>query len=222
MMDTLFDMSAHYTRRIHNDASARNAIGELAAEYACAVLGLRSLPVDGRKAVCPDAESTTGIVWEIKSVGQSRRALLYKWRVEKELKVLGRSYLYAFVLHKCPITVRAGAEIRDHFLLHRPPLLIATLGYLWDNVCAKQNPRSFRIHTGEQGKVLTDEDTEQPAPEKAKHGSQRKGYVDGGWQFGMQPLLEDVTFEGIVQVQWGGQEFETRLLDTTRGEFLML
>lgn len=204
----LFDLTEVYARRIHNDASARNAIGELAAEYACNALRLIPLPVDGRQALCPDAKSPkSGSPWEIKSVGRNGRALIYKWRIEKELASPWTPYWYCFVRHDCPITVRSGQEIVAHFIQRPPSLHIATAQLINQVICSAAPPRSFRIHTGEKGTVIEETDEEgqaQEIKEKAKHGSQRKGYVDGGWQFALSQLPL-VGSRRRIDVRFGGK-----------------
>jgi len=178
-MTTLFDLNACISRKLTTPAAARNAIGNVAEDFACAVLKLERKPIDGRKELCVDAETKKGLPVEIKSVGRSRSAILYKWRVEKEERILGRDYQYIFVLHNCPITVRDSQEIMRWFTDNPPLILITSLGVLLDHVCAKQEPRKFALHE----KVY-------PSANGRIHGTQRAGYKEGGWQFTINRILK--------------------------------
>lgn len=198
-MKTLFDMDEFYSRRITTDAAARNAIGEVAEMYACAMLDLHPLRVDGRMKVCPDAEDDEGAKYEIKAVGRGR-ALVYKWRMEKELAEFGEDYIYCFVLHECAITARAGADIVKIFHTTRPAIHLCTLGQLKREVLDKMEPRKFKLF-------------DPLGCGKEVHGSQRKGYIDGGWQFSINKL--PVNHTGHVIKYWAGRTIATKI--TTGG-----
>jgi hypothetical protein len=188
MNDALFDMMTVYGRPIDKDASARNAIGDVAEEFACAALGMKRLKVNGSLKVCSDAE-WQGSPVEIKSVGKNGRALLYKWRAEKELDSIGRGYTYLFVRHTCPIKVAHGRDITSHFAEHPPSLLITNLGVIMD-VLKGTPPRKFKLHDGK----TYENKYGRPA------GFERKGYIDGGWQFALSMIREAAAFE--VEVSW--------------------
>lgn len=85
------------TGTIANNAAARNAYGSLAQELVCAALNLQPIPIDGRCAICFDAEAN-GQFYEIKSVHRSGKLVIYDWRVEKEAAY--PTLLYALWVHK--------------------------------------------------------------------------------------------------------------------------
>lgn len=234
---TLFDMMDVYGRPALTDAqgkpkpaSVRNLIGDVAELFACHALGLARIPIDGNKELCHDAEYPGGTPVEIKSVGKNDRALIYKWRLEKELAHHGRQYRYVFVRHACPVTMAHGAAVADYFRDHPPALLITSLDTILTHAIKETPPRSFRIHTGEKGTPIappckqchgnpTDSHLSMdgvcsecgtpPAPKfdrHTMHGSQRKGYVDGGWQFSLKAVPR---YRGeVLRVKWRGREIE--------------
>lgn len=253
---TLFDMIEVYGRPAKTDAqgrpkpaSVRNAIGEVAAEFACRALDLESVPIDGREAVCHDAKYPDGSPAEIKSVGKNNRALLYKWRVEKELAHHGPEYRYIFVCHTAPITLAHGADVADYFRDHPPRILTTTLAAILSHAIKDTPARTFRLFTGEKGGPVPDQAQPPPprpepeplpkagggweyarggwfrsyqrkpiAPAKPKfdrhtqHGTQRAGYVEGGWQFSLRAIPRKATER--VTLKWRGQEIT---VDVERG-----
>lgn len=187
-MTTLFNMTDLYDRNIRNDACARNAIGEYAAEFACNLLGMEPLRVDGREKICPDA-MWHGEPVEIKSVGKNNRALIYKFRKDKEREHFGSLYRYIFVRHDCRITLRRGRDIRSHFEQFPPTILIATLGCL-DKAIGDTPVKVFSMFKGpEEGEAF----------DRKKHmGYLREGYRDGGWQFSLKllPIVREEVVKG--------------------------
>ncbi len=93
---TLLDLAPSYA--IISNAHARNAYGTIAQDIACAALNLRPIPIDGRCAICPDAEDRDGLFYEIKSVHRSGKLVIYDWRIEKEATL--SELHYAIVVHK--------------------------------------------------------------------------------------------------------------------------
>lgn len=85
------------TIKIESNAQARNVYGSLAQEVACAALGLRPIPIDGRCLVCFDAERDGRFI-EIKSVHASGKLVVYDWRMEKEAAFSNLDYV--IVVHK--------------------------------------------------------------------------------------------------------------------------
>lgn len=83
---------------IATNAHARNIYGSLAQELACAALNLRSIPIDGRCAICFDAEKH-GRFFEIKSVHACGKLVLYAWRIEKE-RAFAEILDYVVVVHR--------------------------------------------------------------------------------------------------------------------------
>ena len=193
-MDELFDTMVFYDRKTPKAASVRNSIGEVAEEIACRALGMKRLKVDGRLEFCADA-LWQGKPAEIKSVGKNDRALIYKWRKEKELRHVGPDYRYVFLRHTCPISVGSGGDVADFFRDNPPSILITTLGAVVEAI-GDMPCRTFKIFTGEAG-------TSEPFDRKTMHGSQRKGYVDGGWQFSLKKIPFHYTTR--TAIQWRGE-----------------
>jgi hypothetical protein len=187
MNDTLFDLTPLYQRTLSSHASARNAIGEVAAEFACKALRMEMLPVDGSKRVCPDAKTQAGRYLEVKSCRKGRNALLYKWRVAKEHEEFGDGYPYVFVRHECPITATDGKDIVQRFINDPPTLLIVTLGQLRRDVCLKKEPRLFKMFSKDADPRI---------------GYNRAGYNEGGWQFSLKQV--QVADSGNLLVNYAG------------------
>lgn len=197
-MTTLFDTWDFYSRNTPKPAGVRNAIGEVTEEMACRALGMERQPIDGRKAFCTDA-LWGGKPTEIKSVGKNGRALIYSWRRAKEMEHVGPGYRYIFVQHDCTIDKANGAEIADYIRDHPPTLLITTLGAI-NGVIGDAPPRKFKIFDGE------------PPTEGRPHGSQRKGYVEGGWQFSLNKI--PVLYTTNTCLQWRGSIITIKLQHT--------
>lgn len=198
-MKFLFDMMSTYDRAIGKPAAVRNAIGEVAEEFACRALSMERLHVDGRKKMCSDA-TWGGKPVEIKSIGKSRTGLLYKWRADKELATMGRDYLYVFVLHECTIKSTSGGDIVQT-MMHTPPsILITTLGAVIDTIGDKP-VRKFKMFEG---------DPAQPFDRKTMHGSQRSGYIEGGWQFKIKSI--PVRYTTATTFTWCGRVVTSQLL----------
>lgn len=186
---TLFDTWDYYARSTPKAAGVRNAIGELAEELACRALGMVRQPIDGRKSFCTDALWDDKPV-EIKSVGKNGRALIYKWRREKEMAEVGPGYRYVFVQHDCTIDKANGSEVADYLRDHPPRLLITTLGAI-NGVIGDAPPRKFKMFLGEDGIVNN------------RIGYNRKGYADGGWQFNLNKI--PVQYTTRTCLQWRGE-----------------
>ncbi len=198
-MNFLFDMMSAYDRATLKPAAVRNAIGEVAEEFACRALGMERLHVDGRKKMCADA------LWgdkpvEVKSIGRSRAALIYKWRADKELATVGRDYPYIFVLHDCTIKASSGAAVVQSMLRTPPSLLITTLGGVLDAIGDKP-VKKFKMFEA---------DPAQPFDRKTMHGSQRAGYVEGGWQFKIKSI--PVRYTTSTTFTWCGQIVTSQIL----------
>jgi hypothetical protein len=104
----LLDIAPSYT--IASNGRARNAYGTIAQDIACAALNLRAVPIDGRCAICPDAEGRDGLLYEIKSVHRSGKLVIYDWRMEKEATL--PELRYAIVVHqaRCCRSIEALLE----------------------------------------------------------------------------------------------------------------
>lgn len=200
MSQELFDTLEFYGKPLAKDAASRNAIGDFAEEFVCRVMGLDRLKIDGRKNVCSDAKWDGNPV-EIKSVGKNGRALLYKWRAEKEMKELGPFYTYVFVCHKCPITVTHSRDVVKYFIDHPPTILMTTLGHIMGKLKGIE-PRKFKLHDGK----TYENKYGRPA------GFNRKGYIDGGWQFSLKIL--EAHQHSTKRIDWFGTEVEVPVLTT--------
>ena len=179
--DELFCPLTLLSKPLKKAAQARNAIGEVAARFAAAALKLDLLPIQANLPVCPDFEKGP-LVGEIKSVGKSNYALIFKWRLEKELKHHDPArYLYVFVKHACPISCADWREVVGSFGSSKMHVFGCTLGEVHALV-AGERVQLFRRFTGapaagEEGKAV--------------HGSMRKGYADGGWHFNISKLPKE-------------------------------
>lgn len=236
---TLFDMMDVYGRPFKTDASgapkaasARNAIGDVAEQLACRALGYKRLRVDGRKKACADAERPDGHPVEIKSVGKNDRGLIYKFRLEKEGTEFPGGLEYVFVRHTCPVTFAHGSSVADFFKLSPPSLLITNHKHLAAILLPKP-VRTFRMFTGEAGMTVAPscqhchgapvgepcEHCGTPPQQKfdrhTMHGSQRAGYVEGGWQFSMSELTDGYPLHWrTVEFRWRGQNITIKTATT--------
>lgn len=163
-MTELFDSTVYFGRKLPSPASARNCIGAIGQDFVGRVLGVRINPVDGRKEICPDFDSG-----EIKTIGKNLRGIVYKWRLEKDLKHHDQAtFIYVFLCHSCPITVADAGQVAAHFRHNRPHLRVVTLGEL----AARLLPVETRKFHNLPEEELT-----------SRMGWFREGYREGGWQF---------------------------------------
>lgn len=208
MNDSLFQCpEALLTKQLATKAMARNHIGEVAALYACRALALQALPISADK-ICPDFMLVSGMCGEIKSVGLSNSALIYKWRLEKEEAFSagrgGGSYLYVFVRHTCPITCATMGAIVEHLTKKPPSLICCTVQDVREAV--KDKPvRKFSLFEAPEG---------MPAAAIAKIGYNREGYKEGGWRFTLAKI-KAVEHRNIL-VKWNNKEAFCRVSETAR------
>lgn len=188
-MTELFDTLEFYGKPMTQAAAVRCAIGDVAEMFACRLLGATRTPIDGRKNICSDAV-LDGTPMEIKSVGKNGRALIYKWRLEKEIEAHGPTYQYVFVRHDCRVTEVHGRDVVRYFLDHPPMVLVTTIEHIQQTLAGVE-PRKFSM-------FLT-------SPSK-RVGYHRKGYCDGGWQFSLAQI--PVNGENLVPMLWLGQQIE--------------
>lgn len=193
---TLFDTTEFFGRRLPTPASSRNAIGKVMEEFVARAFNVELLPVDGRKNICPDFANG-----EIKSVGRNNRVLIYKWRLEKELQnFAAKEYFYIFGRHTCPITVADVSQIAEHFQASPPTLVCVSLHEV-AAVTGKLRPRKFSLFK------------EDPDP---RIGYNRKGYIDGGWQFSLSDFKVKDT--GFSRCRWSGKDISFKVASTKGGE----
>lgn len=167
--DTLFNLTQFYDRSIEKDAQARNAIGECVRQFVVEFFKFREVRIDGREPICPDF-SFGDVKREIKSVGKNKRCLVYKWRLEKELKYFSdKPYYYIFALHKMPIKIESGKAIVEAIKLTPPDIYIVSLKEVHETL-APIDIRKFSLFEGGEDNRI---------------GYNRAGYIEGGWQFGI-------------------------------------
>jgi hypothetical protein len=178
---TLFNLTEVYDRDTTKPAQARNAIGECAQNFVVEFLGLKEVRIDGRMPVCPDF-SFGSAQGEIKSIGKNKRALIYKWRIEKEITFAdGGEFYYIFANHDCLISVESGSAIVNHFKTKPPILYILSLSDVYELVAAKKIRKFSLFEGGKDSRV----------------GYNRAGYIEGGWQFS----LTEFTFNSCILVE---------------------
>ena len=68
------------------NASARNLYGTFAQKVVCSALGLQEIPINGKANICPDAAFGKSL-YEVKSVRQNDKAVIYDFRIAKEREV---------------------------------------------------------------------------------------------------------------------------------------
>lgn len=192
--DTLFNLTACFSRPVRNGYAVRNMVGGLAEEYACALLGLQRSKIDGRKDLCEDFTVGAQGRGEIKAVRD--QAIVYKWRLEKE--ALQEQYAYVFVNHDCAIgPIKDAQEVLHNFIKVPPGLLVATVADI-QQVVAGRRLRQNPIYTNRP--VL---------------GFNRKKYAEGFWQFSLH--LFPVKIEQWHVGQFAGLHVFTRVRVTARG-----
>ncbi len=185
----LFDPVSTLSGAAPAPASMRNVIGTVGALIAERVLGLRLLPIDGNQEICPDfvldgpnQKIYQKIYGEIKTVGVSGQGLLYSWRADKEEKFFGLDYPYVFVRHGVELrNVNTRDDVVAAFAQNPCNIVACTLGDL-RALIGERPAKKFSIHCD------------------PNHGSQRPGYVEGGWQFRISALPWD--HEMNIDIQW--------------------
>lgn len=193
----LFDTTACLSRALTTHAATRNCIGKVAEIFVGRVLGVEINSVDGRKEVCPDFEGG-----EIKSVGKNNRGLIYKWRLEKDLKHHEPDFIYCFLQHRCPITLRDASHIADHFEINPPTLLVITLEELARRL--RELPvRKFSLVTDHDGTI------------DKRIGYNREGYSEGGRQFNLNVFKP--THQKRKFFRWRNATKSIRVLATDGG-----
>lgn len=197
-MSALFDTTCFFGRVLPSPAASRNAIGHVIEEFVARVLNVDLLPVDGRKAVCPDFSNG-----EIKSIGRNKRVLIYKWRLEKEASNFDpKKYFYVFAHHKCPITVSNTSEIA-RFFQDQPPAIVCVS--LKEVMAATKTTRlrKFSLFSGDKD---------------IRIGYNRKGYDQGGWQFSLSKFK--IVDHGFKTCTWQGVKVNTIVSSTKGGRAL--
>lgn len=148
-------------RESQTDSSvSRVRFGNAIAEVTAAILELQLLPINGSYDLCPDAKGKDGTLYEIKSLQRNSEAVIYKFRLEKELLLEG--YRYVFTSHsiksaKCIKQIWDGIESKG---LH---LEVVSVGQV-ARVLAGRPLQQIKMTTTVSGK---------------RNGYQRKGYCEG-------------------------------------------
>lgn len=196
----LFEEWDLVSQKLDKPAQVRCHIGNVAQRFAIAALGATFTPIRGDTEVCPDF-FLGGLHGEIKSVGRSKRALIYKWRIEKEARIYpSASYLYVFVIHQCPVTCTDLREIVSRFRDGESRMIGCTL--LDIERLVKPIPlRRFSIFTKDMREV--------------RNGYTRSGYIDGGWQIGVNSIPVN-SKPKTLNFEWMGKERSIDLWTTRR------
>ena len=147
---------------VRSKGATRNAYGAAAQIIVCEAMGLWPIAIDGSCAINFDAEGVNDVFYEIKSVHQKSKIVIYDWRMDKEANS-GVVFKYVICAHQLRGERRGdrvigrmakGAElfVADGGLIHR---------------LAKTQPLN-RINT------------EAPATSSgARNGYRRAGYKEG-------------------------------------------
>lgn len=155
-----------------SNATTRNAYGMAAQEIACAALGLSPISTNGNYAVCFDAEKE-GAFFEIKSVQNNGKVVVYDWRLKKE-EAAGVPLSYVIVIHRLK---GARDSITDRMLTAGVKILLVPFTSVRD--AAMQCPLN-KINTAN-------------GIGKSRNGYQREGYRDGYRNIPVGALLKDKT-----------------------------
>lgn len=99
--------------RLRSNAAARNAYGAVAQELVCAALDLTPIPINGNYDCCFDAWRAPETYYEIKSVRQGCKVVIYDWRILKEQNA-GVDVLYAVLCHQ--VWGSDGTALVDEFI----------------------------------------------------------------------------------------------------------
>jgi hypothetical protein len=148
---------------ITSNAQARNAYGAAASEIVCAALELDPIAIDGSKEVCFDA-SRHGQNYEIKSVHQRSKIVVYDWRMEKEqrwMRETGENLRYAILAHNVR-QHRDGATLVET-LINKGLNLIVVKASVIHREAFQQKLNLVKIDSSKG----------------PRHGYSRKGYQDG-------------------------------------------
>lgn len=181
-MNTLFDSLGYVSGCVRSIAAARGEIGRWAEELAARALGLSLTPING-SSLCPDfIMPSTLLRGEIKAVGASGQAIIYKWRIAKEEMTFGSDYLYVFVRHKVPLRdVVDRSDVIAAFARYPVSIITCTLGDIRAAI-GERPAKLFSLHSD------------------PSHGSQRGGYKEGGWQFRLSAI--ETNAGKTVDVEW--------------------
>lgn len=169
---SLISVAPRYT--ITSNAQARNAYGAAASEIVCAALGLDPIAIDGSKEVCFDA-SSHGQNYEIKSVHQTSKIVIYDWRMRKEARWMqetGSNLRYAVLAHNLR-RHQDGATLVDTMLQKGLKLIVVKASVI--HRAALQQKLNFVKSDTSKG---------------PRHGYNRKGYVDGYYNVPVEEILK--------------------------------
>lgn len=180
---------------IESNAHARNVYGAVAQEFVCAVLGLHPIPINGNYETCFDAERN-GNHFEIKSVGNGHKIVLYDFRMAKEAKHPGLQY--AIFIHR----IRAARTFDQLLgqLIERPPLILVVPA-----------PKVHMLALAEPLRKLVKENAEEPEDPDTRNGYRRVGYRDGYRNLPVSPLLADSRFIAMSAVELYETRFEVAI-----------
>lgn len=168
-------LSVQPVYNIPTNAHARNAYGCAAQEIVCAAMGLRPIPIDGSKEICFDAATPDeSRHFEIKSVHNNAKIVIYNWRMTKEAKVPSARYI---ILKHRVRRHRDGHTLFQAFAdggLECWVLSMQTVHHV-----AQQEPSRILLAKNKEGAVNED----------PRNGYNRAGYRDGYRNVPMKKFL---------------------------------
>jgi len=183
----LLDVLPKY--RLGSNADARNAYGSAAQEVVCAALAVHPIAINGNCEVCFDAEGH-GLFYEIKSVRQGCKVVVYDCRMTKE-ETAGVPLLYALLVH------------------HMKGL--RTSAAMWESLAGKTEillvPAPV-IHALARDEPLRTLGNPSDDP---RNGYSRKGYKDGYRNLPVNKIRQLQSTQREHHFSLHGMEFSTRI-----------
>lgn len=160
--------------RISSNALARNVYGKIAEDVVCAALSLDPILINGKYDICFDA-TKDNIFYEIKSVHQKSKVVLYDFRMEKE-RDSKLPVTYAILCHQIR-GARSVTEVLNGYRANGLILLTAAASIIHGFAFACELNHLYK-------KAVTNKRT----------GYTRKGYNNGYRNLPAQFLVERSTF----------------------------
>lgn len=167
----LLEVQPCYT--ITSNAQARNAYGAAASEIVCAILGLDPIAIDGSKEVCFDA-SRHGQNYEIKSVHQKAKIVIYDWRMKKEIRWMeetGENLRYAVLAHNLK-QHRDGSTLVEALITKGLKLIVVKASVI------HREASQLKLNLVKR------------ADKGPRFGYNRKGYVDGYYNLPCEHIIK--------------------------------
>lgn len=127
-------------RPIRSMGESRWAVGEIIEDLTAAATGAIRLRTDSRVVMCPDLRYSPSLFFETKAVGKSGSAIIYRCRMEKDLRFMaeGHRLVYWFWRHAYPVTQATHfEELRQGVLSTLRYILIVDAALLHAEVTKK-------------------------------------------------------------------------------------